>query len=317
MKSFLLKNKINTQVEILDYGCRIINLLIPDSNGNSIETVLRYKNLVDYDKDTNYLGCTIGRYANRILEGSIEINKQHQQLSINETLSNNHLHGGFEGFDKKIWKVVSQTDQKIEFSYFSKDGEEGYPGNLTIYIIYELDDYRTLKITYLANTDRETILNLSNHSYFNLSDNKESIDDHMIRIPSDYYTPLNENHIPYSPYESKVEGSIYDLRENTPVETIKKKICNTNYRFYPNHQFKDQALLTDIKTGRTLRIRSDYPGLQVYFGNYLEGSLKPFQGLCCEPHYAPNSPNINQYPSVLLKPDQQYKHNIEFVFDNF
>lgn len=316
MKSFLLKNKSNTQVKVLDYGCRIISILVPSSTGELIESVLHYPELDDYLDDKNYLGCTIGRYANRISEASFHIKQEKVQLSKNEN-GINHLHGGFEGLDKKMWILENQTDTRIEFSYLSKDGEEGYPGNIKIHVIYELDDYKTLKITYLANTDRETILNLTNHSYFNLSGNRKSIDSHFIQILTDRYSPMDENYIPVIPFDKPVHTEVYDLSKGCKVAEKREDIVNANYIFQPDHQFKEQAILTDLHTGRKLKISSDYPSLQVYFGKFLEGGLIPCSGICCEPQYAPNSPNIDIFPSVVLKPGEQYFHNITYEFENY
>lgn len=316
MKSFLIKNKRNMRVEILDWGCRIVSIRVPDRNGKLIDTVLKYKNIADYKKDKHYLGSTVGRYANRIENGKFNLHDSGIQLSQNES-GKNHLHGGFIGFDKKYWNLTSHTENSIEMQILSPAGDEGYPGNLTVDVRYEVSEDNILTIDYHAKADEATLVNITNHSYFNLSDNRDSIDSHELQVNAEYYTPLSDGHLPVPPYREKVKDTIYDLTELRPIDTLKEEIGNINYCMDPTDELRRVATIKDIESGRRMTISSDYPGIQVYFGNYLSGDFKPFQGMCCEPHYFPNSPNINIYPSALLLPGDHYEHRIKYSFENF
>ncbi|TJZ63223.1 galactose mutarotase [Sphingobacterium olei] len=317
MKRFVIKNKQNMSVEILDWGCRIIAIRVPDKLGELVNTVLSYSDINDYKNDTNYLGCTVGRYANRIENGNFKLQETDVQLSINENEAKNHLHGGFIGFDKKYWTLVNLTKSVVEMKITSPDGEEGYPGALTVSVKYELLETNTLSIKYTATSDQTTIVNLTNHSYFNLSGDGRLIDNHEIKVNASYYTPMGSKHVPIAPFKECVENSIFDLRDFQPVRKVKQTICNVNYVIEPTKQINTMSTILDTDTNRQVTISSDYPSLQVYFGNYLSGKLRPFQGLCCEPHYPPNSPNIEAYPSVMLHPGEEYKHTIHYHFENF
>lgn len=306
-------------VKILDWGCRIVAIQVPDRTGKLIDTVLSYPNIEDYKDDQHYVGGTIGRYANRIRNGKFKIEQTHVQLTTNENGSENHLHGGINGFDKRYWAVVSVDESTLEMTITSPDGDEGYPGTLTVYTRYEVCEDNTLTIEYRAKANKTTIANITNHSYFNLSNDKFSIDQHQIKVEAHFYTPLDVKHIPIPPFKKKVDNTVFDLRNFQQVSLIKKKICNINYHIekHVSKQLQTVATILDNDTGRKLIISSDYPGLQVYFGNYLSGKFSPFQGLCCEPHYAPDSPNIEGFPSVILKPNQEYRHTITYHFKDF
>jgi len=306
-------------VTILDWGCRIVALQVPDKTGKLIDTVLSYSTIEDYKDDEHYVGSTIGRYANRICQGKFKIAQNQIQLTTNENGAGNHLHGGINGFDKRYWTVVNADDSVLEMSIISPDGDEGYPGTLTVYTRYEVCDDNTLTIHYRATANKTTIANITNHSYFNLSNRKHSIDQHQIKVEAQFYTPLDTRNIPVPPFKKVVDSTVFDLREFQQVSQIKKKIGNINYHIEGNgsKQLQTVATIKDKETGRKLVISSDYPSLQVYFGNYLSGKFLPFQGLCCEPHYAPNSPNIEGFPSVILEPDQEYRHTIKYHFEDF
>lgn len=319
MKKFVIKNKRGMRVEILDWGCRIVALKVPDKTGKLVDTVLNYPHLTDYKNDTFYVGGTIGRYANRIARGRFELEQMQVQLTTNETTERNHLHGGEIGFDKRYWTVVDRTDNAIEMTLTSFHGEEGYPGTLTVNTRYELSENNELTIQYTATSTQTTVVNLTNHSYFNLSDERHSIDGHEIKVDANFYTPLDCHHLPKYPFKERVDDTVFDLRTFQKVNGIKQAICNVNYCIERKeiNNVQKVATISHTDTGRRLIISSDYPSLQVYFGNYLSGKLLPFQGLCCEPHFAPNSPNISAYPSVVLKPDEEYRHFICYQFENF
>jgi len=317
MKSFLLKNSNNMQVEVLNWGARIVSIRVPDSSGTHVNAVLGYTEQDEYLNDPYNMGSTIGRYANRIANASFDLDGKAVELSVNEVESRSHLHGGFVGFDKKYWQVENATENSLELTLKSPDGEEGYPGNLTVSSRFELTANNQLILSYSAICDKTTVANLTNHSYFNLTDDQQSIDTHDITVHAERYAPLDRDHIPEEPYINQVDNTIYDLRNKTSAEKVKKAICNANYFVNNVSEVKEIALLTERNTGRQLRISSDYPSLQVYFAEFLKTPFKPFQGICCEPHYAPNSPNIGLYASVLLRPNQEYNHKIIYSFENF
>lgn len=305
-------------VTISDWGCRIMAIQVPDKTGKLIDTVLSYSTMDDYKVDKQYLGCTIGRYANRIRDGKFKLGQTQIQLTQNENSCQNHLHGGVHGFDKRYWTLTSLDESALEMTITSPDGEEGYPGTLTVYTRYEVCEDNTLNIEYRAKTDKTTIVNITNHSYFNLSNNQLSIDQHQIKVDAHFYTPLDTRNIPVPPFKKKVENTIFDLRAFRPVSQV-KNICNINYDtgVQSPKRVKTVATIREKNTGRQLVISSDYPGLQVYFGNYLSGEFMPFHGLCCEPHYAPDSPNIEEFPSVIVEPDKEYHHTIRYRFEDF
>ncbi|MGH2622122.1 MAG: aldose epimerase family protein [Sphingobacterium sp.] len=317
MKSFLLKNSNNMQVEVLNWGARIAAIRVPNSKGDLVNTVLGYKQSERYRTDPFNMGSTIGRYANRISNASFLLDGKLISLTANERKSQTHLHGGLNGFDKKYWEVAKEEAAFLELTLSSPDGEEGYPGNMEVSCRFELTENNQLILSFHATSDQPTIVNLTNHSYFNLSDKQQIIDSHEITVAADSYTPLNKDHLPIAPFVSSVEQTVYDLRKPTSLEQLKKKICNTNYFVNQQNTLKEMVVLREKISGRCLKISSDYPSLQLYFAEFLQDPFKPFQGICCEPHYAPNSPNIKTYPSVLLRQDEEYNHKIIYSFENF
>lgn len=317
MEVYEIRNDNNAKVKILNFGARVLSIEIGNTKGNLINSVLRYNFVEDYKNDKQYLGGIIGRYANRIAEGRCIINNRLVKLSVNEKNNHNHLHGGRFGFDKKYWEVVNHNRSSIELILFSEDGDEGYPGNLSVNIQYILLENDTLKINFKAKTDKPTIINLTNHSYFNLSDKKKTIDNHQIKVRAKHYTPLDQKFIPKYPYIKSVTNSIYNLQAFQRIKDIKKDICNSNYLFDNGKKLREMATITDLISGRKLTISSDYPAMQLYFGNFLSGEFTPFQGLCCEPQYSPNSPNLNVFPKATLLPNETYSHTIEYKFERF
>jgi len=305
------------QLEILDWGCRIINLRVPNQKGDLIDTTLTYKDLSDYLSDPYYLGCTVGRYANRIAQGKFSINDKIIQLSENEISTKNHIHGGFKGFDKKYWTLQQQEESRLILQLQSPHNEEGYPGSLRVEVTYELLENLTLRITYKAQADQNTAVNLTNHSYFNLADQQLHTDTHEIQVMADYYSPLNEQHLPTAPFKNNVADTIYDLREFRSVQGVQEDICNMNYFLPQSATLQQVATIREKVSGRQVSIATDYPAAQLYFGNFLSTPFSPCQGICFEPHYAPNSPNIIDYPAVILQSGEIYHHIIEYQFANF
>lgn len=317
MKSFLIKNENNMQVEVLDWGARIAAIRVPTKSETLANVILGYKQDDDYLTDAYNMGSTVGRYANRIAPAHVELLNETMTLTQNEGNTGNHIHGGFIGFDKKEWALVAQTSNSVTLSLKSKDGEEGYAGNLDITTTYTVTDENELQIHYWAKTDKPTVVNITNHAYFNLADGQENIDTHLITVHADTYSPFDEYHVPKAPYIQSVSDTIYDLRHAKAVKEVKKPICNMNYFVNTEGTIKEIATIEEINSGRQLSIASDYPAMQLYFAEFLSEPFHSFQGLCCEPHYAPNSPNIKSYQSATLLPTEEYNHKICYSFTNF
>jgi len=305
------------QVEVLDWGARIAAIRVPTKSGCLTDVILGYKALDDYRTDPYHMGSTVGRYANRIAAGSFTLQGEKIVLTQNEGDSGNHIHGGFTGFDKKTWSLIEHTSDTLTLGLFSPDAEEGYPGNLNVTTKYVLTAANQLQIFYQATTDKPTLVNLTNHMYFNLSDAQEHIDTHLITVHADTYAPLNVQHLPEAPFIQTVAHSLYDLRKPQPVKNVKGPLCNVNYFVNDGSEVKDIAVLEESLSGRRLTVASDYPAMQLYFAEFLDVPFRPFQGLCCEPHYAPNTPNIESYKSAVLLPSQEFKHCMYYSFDNF
>lgn len=312
MKQLVLTNKGGMQAGITTLGATLTKLLVPDRKGNLTNVVLSYPLLCDYVLDPYYMGATIGRYANRIKSGKLIIDNQRYWLTINEVAVDNHLHGGASGFNKKGWQVVGQTAERVDLTYISSDGEEGYPGELTVTVSFVLNNDNELWIHYQANTNKTTIVNLCNHSYFNLSDSSE-ISTHQLRVYADYYTPADEHNIPIGHIEL-VENTIFDFRKDRLLTPDMLKFDTVNYVFQDKDGLQLMATLIDENSGRCLQISSTQPGMQLYFGNYLSDPFLPFQGLCLEPQHFPDAPNKEAFQSPRLEPSETYKHVVCYRF---
>ncbi len=318
VEQYFIENSNGMRVGILNYGGIITQLSVPTTHGNRVNTILSYNHLDDYLTDTHYVGATIGRYANRIGNGQFALDSLDCQLSVNELENNNHLHGGFQGFNTKIWSMERHTPSEVTLFYESHDGEEGYPGILQVWVTYRVLEENALQLTYTAKTNKTTIVNLSNHSYFNLSgDPRQSICEHTIQVNTGEFTPLDKRNLPDGTIAS-VSNTVFDLREGRKVGEVMDDIVNTNYAFVQaGNENVPMAVLTDSKSCRTLTISSSYPGMQLYFGSFLGGRFSPYQGICLEPQYFPNSPNNDHFPSAKLEPDEMFKHSIKYAFSNF
>ena len=321
---FTLKNSKNISVKVLSYGGIIKEINIPDKKGTFKNIVLDYEKIESYNTDRSYLGAIIGRYANRIQNGKFKIDDSVYSLVQNN--NENHLHGGLVGFDKVIW--IAKTDIKensvsLILKYISKDMEEGYPGNLKVSVIYTLTNDNELDIEYSANTDKKTIVNLTNHSYFNLTGEKENIDNHLLKINSKEYIPVNSNLIPIGQFEN-VANTPFDFNN---YKSIGKEINSKNNQlsigngydhcWVLNKKYNEYGLsasLYDKISGRLLEIYSDQPGIQVYTGNYLSDPFIKRQGICLETQHYPDSPNQKKYPSTLLNPNEEYYSKTSFKF---
>jgi aldose 1-epimerase len=328
---YTLKNPNGIKVKIINYGAAIVSIEVPDKNGNFADIVLGYDSLDGYINDSVYLGVTVGRYANRIAGGKFTIDGVEYRLAKNN--GENHLHGGIEGFFKKVWseKNVFSSKEKagIELSYLSKDKEEGYPGNLQSIVKYTLTPNNELIIEYEASTDKPTPVNLTNHSYFNLKgQGNGDILNHRIMLNAKKYTPVDEGLIPTGEIKS-VEGTPLDF---TKIEAIGARIDELDEKFGGgyDHNFilegvSDSLVLAakviEPESGRVLEIYTTKPGIQFYTGNYLKnikgksGKIyKKYFGFCLEPQYFPDSPNKPNFPSSILKPNETRKELIVYKF---
>jgi len=330
---FTLKNKNGMEVHITNYGGIIVSLKVPDKDGNLGDVVLGYANLAGYLKQSPYFGAIIGRYANRIAKGEFTLDGTTYQLATNN--GENHLHGGLKGFDKVVWEaeqVQDDTSVGLSLAYFSLDGEEGYPGNLKVDVVYRLTNENELQIDYSATTDQTTIANLTNHSYFNLGGSETpDILDHELMINADQFTPIDAGLIPTGELRN-VESTSFDFTELMPIgarindddqqlEFGKGYDHNWVLRNYDG-SLNFAAQLYEPKTGRMLEIFTTQPGIQFYSGNFLDGSIigkngdvyNFRSGLCLEPHHFPDSPNNPYFPSVMLEPDETYSERSVYRF---
>jgi len=330
---YLLKNNSGSQVNIINYGAIVTHLFIKNKAGNFEDIVLGYDSIEGYENDRSFLGTTVGRYGNRIREGKFSLDDNEYQLTIND--GKNHLHGGRTGFFKAIWNaesLESEDGPSLKLTYVSPDGEEGYPGTVTITVIYTLTNNDELKIEYIGETDKPTILNPTHHSYFNLSgDFTKPILDEELKINADKFTPVDETLI--------TTGELANV-ENTPMDFRNyKKIgadINEDYQQLGfgkgydhnwvlnnyNSKLQNVASLYDSSSGRVMDVLTDQPGLQFYSGNFLDGSIIGKKGiayqnrtaLCLETQFFPDSPNKPEFPSVTLRPGETYKQTTIYKF---
>jgi len=317
---YTLTNINGIKVKITNYGATLVSLEVPDRDGKLADITLGYDKLDGYLTRHPYFGSTVGRYANRIGGAKFKLNDVEYQLATND--GPNHLHGGIKGFDKVVWKaesVLADSDgAKVKLSYLSKDGEEGYPGNLTCTVTYILTKDDELKINYEAETDKPTVINLTNHSYWNLAgQGSGDILGHELMLNADKYTPVDEGLIPTSEIKS-VKDSPMDF---TKSMTIGSRIAQVEGGYDHNYVLKSGggtlalcARVYEPTSGRVMEIHTIEPGVQFYTGNFLDGSItgksgrvyKKHYGFCLETQHFPDSPNKPDFPSVVLKPGDKY-----------
>ena len=323
---YTLTNKKGAIVKITNYGGIVTSLIVQDKEGNMEDIVLGFDNLIAYLESHPYFGSIVGRYGNRIANGKFEIDGVEYQLAKNN--EENHLHGGEIGFDKVIWDAKEiENDQGVglELFYLSKDMEEGYPGNLSVTIIYFWTNDNELKINYKAETDRVTHVNLTHHSYFNLTACKDDVLNHEMMIDADRYTVVNEELIPTGELRD-IGGTDMDFR--TP-ETIGPRIENVeggyDHNYVLNNTTGDLALVAEVyepESGRLMEVFTTEPGVQFYTGNFLDGSItgkdgkvyKKHYGFCLETQHFPDSPNQPSFPSTLLYQGEKYSHLTIYKF---
>lgn len=321
---YVLKNKNGVEAAITNYGGRLVSLLVPDKHKALKDVVLGYDSLKSYQKKGEpFFGALIGRYGNRIGKGRFTLDGRTYQLQLNDGV--NTLHGGFDGFFGKVWDAKKVTNQILELTYLSKDGEAGYPGNLTVKVTYELTDDNALKISYNATTDNNTVLNLTNHAYFNLNGAGDStITDHLLSIEADSYTPVDSTLIPTGKLE-QVAGTPFDFNKPTLIgtrindqnEQLKfGKGYDHNFVLRKGKGLQKVATVVSSKTGIVMDVLTEEPGLQFYSGNFLTGDDHDGKGqvsyphrsaFCLETQHFPDSPNQPLFPTTELKPGQVYK----------
>jgi aldose 1-epimerase len=333
IRLYILSNQRGAEITALNYGARIVSLVVPDRNGKGVDVVTGHSSLTDYIKSEEpYFGAICGRYANRIAAGRFDIDGiTYDKLPINN--GPNSLHGGLKGFNSVVWDVVNHNESSIEFTYKAADGEEGYPGNLSVSVTYQLTDDNEVVITYSASTDSPTVVNLTNHAYFNLSGaGAPTIGDHLLTIHADYYLPTDETLIPLGS-KAEVEGTPMDFRtphavgERIDSDFLPLKIgrgYDHTYiiRYSGDGQLVPCALCSSPVTGITMEALTTEPGVQLYTGNWMTGNLEGKHGrryparaaLCLETQHYPNSPNEPSFPSTLLRPGQSFESKTVFKF---
>jgi len=328
----VLENRSGSELVLTNYGAIIISLMVPDKNGKMTDVVTGYRSLEDYfTSEKSYLGAVCGRYGNRIAKGKFTLDGVvYDKLVVNN--GPNHLHGGTIGFNAVVWDMNQKDSQTVELTYISADGEEGYPGTLKTTITYFLTDDNEVVITYRAETDKPTVLNLTNHAYFNLSGAGDpSIYDHQVTINADYYLPTDDVTIPYGPPE-KVENTPMDfLTPHTIGERIgdnfEQLIFGNGYdhTFIINKQPDELGFAgrcISPKTGIVMDIFTTEPGLQVYTGNWLTGNYPGKHGhyypqrsaICFETQHYPDSPNKPDYPTTVLRPGEVFNSQTVYKF---
>jgi len=329
---YLMANKAGVRVEIIDYGATITSLRVPDRNGKMDDVVLGYDSLEGYVQGTAYFGAIVGRYGNRIAKGKFQLDGKEYQLTVND--GENHLHGGRTGFNKVLWDAnpAVSSEPSLEMQYVSREGEEGYPGTVTLKVRYELTDANELRIEYEGATERPTILNPTQHSYFNLSgDFTKTILGHQLMIESDSITPVDQGLIPTGQILN-VENTPLDFRVPTAIgariEDPDPQLAfgkGYDHNWVPRGaagKVRKAAELFDPASGRLMTVLTDQPGIQFYSGNFLDGSAKgkggiAYQrrtGLCLEAQAFPDTPNKPQFPSVTLRPGQVYRQTTIYRF---
>ncbi len=326
---YSLKNANGVEARISNYGGTLTHWFAPDRNGKLGDVVLGFDTLAEYEAGSPYFGCLVGRFGNRIAKGKFVLDGTTYQLPLND--GPNTLHGGTQGFDKVVWtaKPVPGAEPALELTYVSKDGEMGYPGNLTVKAVYTLTKDNALRLDYTATTDKPTILNLTQHAYFNLA-GKGTINDHVLYLNADRMTPVDATLIPTGEL-TPVKGTPFDFTTPTKIGArVEAKDAQLGYGKGYDHNFVVnqakpgeltlQARVTEATTGRMLEVLSTEPAVQFYGGNFLTGKLKgkggeliPHRsGFCLEPQHYPDSPNQASFPSTVLRPGQVYKNTIIF-----
>jgi aldose 1-epimerase len=330
---YTLTNRAGLGAQILNYGATVRSLHVPGRNGKLEDVVLGYDSLTDYVDGTAYFGAVVGRYGNRIGKGQFQLDGKQYQLTIND--GENHLHGGQTGFNKVLWDATvlnGFAGPSLQLQYVSRDGEEGYPGTVTLKVLYTLTENNELRIAYEGVTDLPTILNPTHHSYFNLSGSfTRPILEHLLTIEADSFTPVDKGLIPTGQMMN-VTDTPMDFRAPTAIgahidDAFEQLVLGKGY----DHNWilrkgtdvvRKAAELYDPASGRLMTVYTDQPGLQFYSGNFLDGTAKGKNGiaygrrtgLCLETQAFPDSPNKPQFPSVTLRPGEVYRQTTVYQF---
>ena len=328
---FTLKNKAGASVSITNYGGRIVSLIVPDKDNKPTDVVLGYDSIGSYRKKGEpFFGALIGRYGNRIAKGKFTLNGEQYSLQLND--GQNTLHGGTDGFFSKVWDAKQIDGQKLELTYSSKDGEAGYPGKLDVKVIYTLTEDNALKIDYEATTDKATVVNLTNHAYFNLNgEGNKTILDLELYIDAKAYTPVDSTLIPTGKL-TDVAGTAFDFNKAKAIgkniedadEQLKfGKGYDHNFALNAHDDKKAIAVVKSLVTGISMEVYTTEPGLQFYSGNFLTGADKDGKGgksyphrsaICLETQHFPDAPNHPNFASTELKPGQVYKTSTTYKF---
>ncbi len=325
---YTLRNTHGMEATVTDFGGHLVTLKTADRDGNFDDVVLGFDDLGGYLRKNPYFGALVGRYANRIANGEFTLNGRTYHLARNN--GENALHGGIEGFDKRVWDSREISGPALQLTYISKDGEEGYPGTLTATVTYTLTDENELKIDYRATTDKPTVLNLTNHSYFDLSGQfAGEILQHKVTINADRFTPINQHLIPTGEL-CDVAGTPFDFRQPKFIaddidddDEQLKLALGYDHNFVLNGSgLRLAARVLDPQSGRVLEVLTTQPGMQFYTGNHLDGTVtgkssvvyKFRYGFCCETQHFPDSPNQPGFPSTKLDPGQEFRAQTIFRF---
>jgi aldose 1-epimerase len=330
---YTLKNSKNAEARIITYGGAVVSLKMPDRSGRFADIVLGYDSIADYEKNTYYVGALIGRYANRIAKGKFILDGTQYTLAKNN--GENHLHGGLKGFDKVVWTArpaVDKSGANLELTYLSRDGEEGYPGNLSVKVVYTLTENNELKIVYSATTDKNTVINLTHHSYFNLAGaGSGDILNHQLTLYADKFTPTDDGSIPLGELRS-VRDTPFDFLTPTAIgarinQTDEQlKFGNGYDHNWVLNKTDDSLVLAasvfEPASGRVMEVYTTERGLQFYAGNFLDGAIKGKNGqnyprrsgFCLEAQNFPDSPNKPNFPSPVLKKNATYSQTTIYKF---
>jgi aldose 1-epimerase len=330
---YFLQNKNDLELAVTDFGARVIEIWTPDRNGLFDDIVLGHSNInayVSYQGE-RFLGASIGRYGNRIANGRFSLNGKTYQLPINN--EPNSLHGGTKGFDMVVWDAVQEDSRTIHFQYTSADGEQGYPGTLKVEMTYQLTDNNEFIITYQAKTDQTTVINLTHHSFFNLHGaGNDTINDHIMTINADHFTPINDVMIPTGEIAS-VNGTPMDFRTPTAIGAcVDDDFIQLHYGHGYDHNWvlnrttenevEHAASVYEPESGRLLEVYTTEPGMQFYGGNFFDGSIIGKKGkhydyrasFALETQHFPDSPNHSNFPSVVLSPEETYHQTCLYRF---
>lgn len=327
---YVLKNKAGMEVCITNFGGRIVSVMAPDKNGNFADVVLGHDSLADYIHIDGNFGALIGRYGNRIGQGKFTLDSVEYQLPQNNY--GHCLHGGPAGFHNRVWTANQVNGQELTLNYLSKDNEEGFPGNLNVTVTYTLTDDNAIGIRYVAESDKPTIVNLTNHAYFNLSGQPDgTIQDHIVQLNADGFTPVDSTFMTTGEILA-VEGTPMDFRqpkaigqdiEADYVQLANGKGYDHNWVLNTNGDITvPAAKVVDAASGRVLEVFTTEPGIQFYTGNFLDGTVKgkkgiayPFRSaICLESQHYPDSPNKLEWPSVVVRPGEIYKSECIYKF---